>query len=482
VSPLRIVGIVEGFYGTPWSWQARTEVLRAWGAAGGTHYLYAPKDDPFHRTRWREPYPEAFVADFGRLCRAASEEGVAVGAAVSPGLDVRYASTADFDELRAKLAQFAAAGASHVSLAFDDIPLRFPDASDAGSYGPGPEGLAEAHADWANRIAAEDFGSLLLGPTEYIGTRPTPYLEHLGAALDPRIDVAWTGTTVVSPRIRAEEAAARAATLRRRPVVWDNHPVNDVMMRTSLHMGPLEGREQDLDRHVDGFYWNPMNQAHASLVPLLTAAAYARDPAGYEPEAAWAQAVAAVGGRAAESLAVLADASRVGPVTTRVCPQFAKLCDAAVASLGDGCWQAPWDALASHAAVAAGAGAALRGTSVGEEVQPWTEQLTALSNVVQAARYLVETLHADEVDFMAAAMAFGALSMVWQRSFERTEQVWGQRLGLYAGLVQGDGGAAYGIDAASSLVWDGCLVDRLVRDVVAFAGDRMGTFGEPHDK
>ena len=48
-------GVIEGFYGPPWTWSARAEVL-AWGYQRGLDlYLYGPKDDPLHRERWREP-------------------------------------------------------------------------------------------------------------------------------------------------------------------------------------------------------------------------------------------------------------------------------------------------------------------------------------------------------------------------------------------------------------------------------------------
>src|SRR5215218_1548116 len=51
-------GAIEGFYGAPWTWDERREVCRGIAAAGGDTYVYAPKDDPLHRERWRTPYPD----------------------------------------------------------------------------------------------------------------------------------------------------------------------------------------------------------------------------------------------------------------------------------------------------------------------------------------------------------------------------------------------------------------------------------------
>lgn len=52
--PMR--GIVEGFYGTPWSHADRLEMLHFSKEKKFNAYIYAPKDDPYHRAKWREPY------------------------------------------------------------------------------------------------------------------------------------------------------------------------------------------------------------------------------------------------------------------------------------------------------------------------------------------------------------------------------------------------------------------------------------------
>lgn len=52
-------GVVEGFYGPVWSPADRLGVLGAIAAADANAYLWAPKNDPWHRERWREPFPPA---------------------------------------------------------------------------------------------------------------------------------------------------------------------------------------------------------------------------------------------------------------------------------------------------------------------------------------------------------------------------------------------------------------------------------------
>ena len=50
-------GAIEGFYGSPWTTEERLDHLAFAGRFKLNTYVYAPKDDPYHRDRWREPYP-----------------------------------------------------------------------------------------------------------------------------------------------------------------------------------------------------------------------------------------------------------------------------------------------------------------------------------------------------------------------------------------------------------------------------------------
>src|SRR5262249_31862588 len=144
---------------------------------------------------------------------------------------------------------------------------------------------------------------------------PTAYLESLADELPPEVDVMWTGPTVCSPVIRAADARAWASSLAgRRPLLWDNYPVNDGTMVRSLHLGPYRGRTADLTDELDGVLCNPMLQAYASQVPLATAAAYLCDPEEYDPDASWSRAIPVVGrSRAAGRSGSLSDGWRAHP-------------------------------------------------------------------------------------------------------------------------------------------------------------------------
>ena len=80
-----IAGIIEGFYGRPWTWDERADVMRWCHDHGMTDYIYAPKDDPKHREQWRDPYDADVLDGFARLV---GEKTLRVGFGISPGLSI----------------------------------------------------------------------------------------------------------------------------------------------------------------------------------------------------------------------------------------------------------------------------------------------------------------------------------------------------------------------------------------------------------
>ena len=87
-------GIVEGFLGPLWSMAHRRRLL-AFGAARGMNtYLYAPKDDPYHRKLWRRPYPNAQWRELVRLIAAAQKQQSISSTVFIPARDCALATIA----------------------------------------------------------------------------------------------------------------------------------------------------------------------------------------------------------------------------------------------------------------------------------------------------------------------------------------------------------------------------------------------------
>jgi len=290
-------GVIEGFYGPPWSYQDRLDMLRFMGRVGLNTYFYAPKDDPYHRERWREPYPPEQIAQLAEIVRVGREAGVNVWFAISPGLSMTYSSDADYAALLAKLDAVRAIGIRDVGLFLDDVPETLTHPEDRARF---PD-LAAAHAFLIRRLKADLDArgmGLVVAQTTYTNVFGSKdYARELGAALPPAIPLIWTGIDVRSFDMTAAQAQAWSALIHRKPLVWDNYPVND-FARWRLFLGPLRGRGADLESAVDGYVANPMNEAHASMLPLWTIADYLRDPRHYDPDRSEARALAALYGRA----------------------------------------------------------------------------------------------------------------------------------------------------------------------------------------
>lgn len=262
--------MIEGFYGRPWTWDERRAVMDWCHARGMTHYVYAPKDDPLHRDRWRDPYPEEDLEGFAGLVGAGT---LRVTFAVSPGLSIDEQSASDRAALAAKIDQVVATGVRDVVLALDDIPV---------SPGQGAR-HGELTAWLADHLGGR--AELAVVPTDYTSCRPTPYLSDFASACPTGIPIAWTGPRVVCDEITVDDARRRADALGGRPpLVWDNYPVNDLLMRDRLFLGPLRGRDPGLLAATEGWLANPMIQPNASLLPLASVAAFVR---GDDPLRAW---------------------------------------------------------------------------------------------------------------------------------------------------------------------------------------------------
>ena len=85
VSPFAVRGVLEGFYGNPWTHQARMNQLAFYGDVKLNTYVYSPKDDPYLRDRWRDPYPPDKLAEVQQLIQQAQAHHVRFTYALSPG-------------------------------------------------------------------------------------------------------------------------------------------------------------------------------------------------------------------------------------------------------------------------------------------------------------------------------------------------------------------------------------------------------------
>uniref|UniRef100_A0A8C1XH76 Protein O-GlcNAcase n=1 Tax=Cyprinus carpio TaxID=7962 RepID=A0A8C1XH76_CYPCA len=205
-----ITGVVEGFYGRPWTMEQRKELFRRQQKWGLNTYLYAPKDDYKHRMFWREMYSVEEAEQLTTLISAAKEHGVEFIYAISPGLDITFSNQKEVSTLKRKLDQVSHFGCKSFALLFDDIDH---------NMCPADKEVFSSFAHAQVSITNEIFQYLgepeifLFCPTEYCGTfcypnvSQSPYLRTIGEKLLPGIEVLWTADSedsTVSIQIKLE--------------------------------------------------------------------------------------------------------------------------------------------------------------------------------------------------------------------------------------------------------------------------------------
>jgi hypothetical protein len=286
------LGLIEGFYGRPWTAAARAETITFLRPHGYAFYIYAPKADPYLRRRWREPFPEADAAALAALSARCRAHGVRFGVGLSPYEIYRSFDETDRADLTRKLSELDALGVSDLAILFDDMRGDLPD-------------LARSQIeimDWiATRTAAN---RLIFCPTYYsddrlldraFGARPEGYLEALGAGLGPTIEVFWTGEEVCSRGYGVRHLERVGEQLRRKPILWDNYPVNDgPVMSQSLHLRAFTGRPASIADKITAHMVNPASQPVLSRIPALTLAASYAEGEAYDYGAAFTRAAKVV--------------------------------------------------------------------------------------------------------------------------------------------------------------------------------------------
>lgn len=320
--PLR--GTIEGFYGEPWSHDERLDQLEFYGDVKANTYIYAPKDDPYHRDKWRDPYPADKLAELGELVQAATENHVRFTFALSPGNTVCYSSDADYEALTGKLQQMYDLGVRAFNIPLDDIDYaRWHCDGDRTAFGaPSGRTAGIAQATFLDRVQSEFIEThegaypLQMVPTEYYNTTDSGYKTAL-RGMDEDVVVMWTGEGVVPQEVTVAQAQKAATVFGGPTFLWDNYPVNDYGQTAGrLLLAPYDKREAGLGEYLSGIVSNPMNQAAASKIAIFGVADFTWNDEAYDADRNWSQAIRYVANgddATATALRVFADLNHLAP-------------------------------------------------------------------------------------------------------------------------------------------------------------------------
>ena len=298
-------GIVEGYYGAPWSFEARCSIFRFMGRNKMNMYLYAPKDDPYHHGQGcYEPYPPLKAAELKDLVKYARQNHVRFVWAIHPANTVKWADQGGEKQLTGlcnKLQQMYELGVRDYGVLVDDSS--------------GEIGKAERQVQLSNYIL-ENFirkhpdvnQTLIMCPTGYNRSWTNEnFLKTLGSGLDKSIPVMWTGDTVVHDITYPGQKWVNEL-VQRPTFIWWNWPCND-FKRSRLSMGRTYGLDQqpDMKNQMSGFVANPMEHAEASKVGLFGVANYTWNIEDFESVTTWEEGIRRLYPRHSEAMKVFCD-------------------------------------------------------------------------------------------------------------------------------------------------------------------------------
>ncbi len=289
-------GVVEGFYGTPWSHEVRLSLVDFYGRNKMNNYLYGPKDDPYHSSPyWRQPYPADQAAKIRELAQACKRNHVKFYWAIHPGKDIRW-NKEDYDSLLNKFNMMYDLGVRSFAIFFDDIE----------GEGTNPHKQVELLNNLSEDFVKVkgDVSNLIICPTDYSKLWAKPGedgpLAVYGRTLNPLAEVFWTGDVVCSD-LTPETLEFINTRIKRPALYWWNYPVSDYC-RNYILQGPVYGLDTTLtSAETAGIESNPMEHGEASKLALYGVADYSWNPAAYNPIDNWERGLQMLVPKAAEA-------------------------------------------------------------------------------------------------------------------------------------------------------------------------------------
>ena len=246
-------GVVEGFYGNPYTVTDRTTILRLMSRLRENVFIYGPKGDAYARDQWRTPYPMANAGE-GQTIEVAAHEAdrllIDFVWSISPGLSFDFTNfDAEFATLKAKIDNVRGLGVHRFALFLDDI---------GNADAAGHARLMNALDDYL--VQSDPNAKLITVGTRY-AFGPNAYTDTLGQMAHPSIEIMWTGNDIEPTTMTAADMSGINASLRRKVTIWDNWPNAP---------GSFTGRSADLHTAVQGYYTNPvLNEQPSPALPTM---------------------------------------------------------------------------------------------------------------------------------------------------------------------------------------------------------------------
>lgn len=283
-------GVVEGYYGIPWSNKARLAQLEFYGRNKLNTYIYAPKDDPYHHgAGCYQLYPADKAAELKKVVAHARKNHVRFFWAIHPANTVNWNNQEgkpQLDKLCAKLQQL-------YDLGVRDFGVFVDDSNGAIGRAARQVQLCRYIQEHFIRKHPDANQEMIMCPTGYNrGWTNEGFLTEMGNGLPKDIFMMWTGNTVVHD-IHLDGQRWVNQFLKSPTFVWWNWPCND-FRRDRLSMGRTYGlgTEEEMKKQMSGFVANPMEHAEANKVGLFGVADYTWNITNFDSVGSWKAGIA----------------------------------------------------------------------------------------------------------------------------------------------------------------------------------------------
>lgn len=306
-------GMVEGFYGYPWSVQARVDWFEFAKKLKLNVFVYGPKGDPYHLGLWDEEYPDT-VTEQERKQGVLTKDDIRVitteakkcnidfvwvaHPAMQRRLNMSSKATVDSEidnRLLPKFDSLYELGVREFGIFMDDINI-----SDAYSQRETQPYLIDKTQrrlyevyNTEDAAEADKVKPLFYTPTWYtygLGSSSTQnqcmdYFKRANVHED--VVICFTGDAVCGPinNSSCENFATRTG---RKPCIWWNYPVNDYA-DAQLFMDRIDANFAVSTETKDmiGVIANPMNQAEASKVAFFGVADFVWNTKKFDSQKNW---------------------------------------------------------------------------------------------------------------------------------------------------------------------------------------------------
>ena len=319
-------GIIEGYYGVPYSAEVTKDLFRFMARYKLNTYMYGAKSDPYHSRFWSDPYPTTITQEQLRIgyltqdmlrdiTRVAHATKVNFIWAIHPGTAFVNAERTDvIPQIMNKLESMYGLGVRQFGVFVDDVGVP----SDAPTLKLGADRLSELqHAIDARWNKAGSAPADTVKPLHYV---PQLYAyswvsrqqgRTFFEALSPvpaKVNIYITGANVWSVPNNYDLELVHSW-LGRNTSWWWNYPCNDndvtklftmdtyANFRDERHINNLARLEPQL-QGTDAVIINPMQQGEVSKIALFSVADYTWNNRAFDNHRSYDAAIPAVVGRA----------------------------------------------------------------------------------------------------------------------------------------------------------------------------------------